>query len=122
MLDISKCTGEDKEIVEYMEKQFPEMTNEFKNVVLEQYVLFCKKQHLYGSDNISQGTNLQTQKNVDFSLMGIFFRVNDKIQRIKQMIFYNVKDTVGEDLEETFGDMSNYGIISRIILRGKWAK
>lgn len=77
---------------------------------------------LYGPTNISQGTDLTKPKDVDFSLKGLFFRVNDKIQRIKQMLFYNVKDSVGEDLEETFGDMSNYGVIGRIILRNKWGK
>lgn len=112
----------ESEIVTQMQKEYPEMTAEFQIIMMEQYVLFCKKQMLYGPTNISQGTDLSKQNDIDFSLKGLFFRVNDKIQRIKQMLFYNVKDSVGEDLEETFGDMSNYGVIGRIILRNKWGK
>ena len=47
-------------IVEQMEKEWPQMTNEFKRLQREQYELFCRKQHDYGPSNISVGTNLQT--------------------------------------------------------------
>ena len=32
-------------IVEQMEKEWPEMTDEFKRLQREQYELFCRKQH-----------------------------------------------------------------------------
>ena len=40
-------------IVEQMEKEWPQMTNEFKRLQREQYELFCRKQHDYGPSNIS---------------------------------------------------------------------
>ncbi len=123
MNEINKTVGtEIDDAVRLMEERYPEMTSEFKKITQEQYILFCQKQMLYGPTNISQGTDLSREEDKDFSLKGLYFRVNDKIQRIKTMLFFNVKDTVGEDLEETCGDMSNYGIIARIILRNKWGK
>ena len=35
-------------IVEQMEKEWSEMTDEFKRLQREQYELFCRKQHDYG--------------------------------------------------------------------------
>ena len=51
-------TGSKHPTVEQMEKEWPEMTNEFKRLQREQYELFCRKQHDYGPGNISVGTQL----------------------------------------------------------------
>ena len=51
-------------VVEQMEKEWPEMTTEFKRLQREQYELFLKKQHDYGPGNISVGTMLQTPDEV----------------------------------------------------------
>jgi len=108
--------------VQECETMYPEMTSEFKKILKEQYHLFCKKQLNYGPSNISGGTPLQTDDDVRFSLMGIFFRTNDKIQRIKQLVVLGKKDEVGESVEDTFHDLSVYSIIAQIVRRGKWGK
>ena len=51
-------------IVEQMEKEWPEMTGEFKRLQMEQYELFCRKQHDYGPGNISVGTQLSTDDEI----------------------------------------------------------
>ena len=51
-------------IVEQMEKEWPEMTKEFRRLQREQYELLLKKQHDYGPGNISVGTQLQTDEEV----------------------------------------------------------
>jgi len=66
-------------IVEQMEKEWPEMTGEFKRLQREQYELFCRKQHDYGPGNISVGTQLITEDEIKLSLTGLWFRVNDKV-------------------------------------------
>jgi hypothetical protein len=71
-------------VVEEMEKQWPEMTAEFKRIMFTQYELFCLKQSNYGPDNISVGSNLETEDEKKVSLTGLWFRMNDKIQRLKQ--------------------------------------
>ena len=48
---------EEHPIVEQMEKEWPEMTKEFRRLQREQYELFLKKQHDYGPGNIWWNTN-----------------------------------------------------------------
>ena len=119
----SYLTGDHGDIVTLMEQEWPEMTKEFKKLQREQYVLFLHKQHDYGPGNISVGTQLQTEEEVRLSLMGLFFRMNDKIQRVKTLLMNNrelaVKD---EPLEDAFLDVSNYGIMATIVKNGKWGK
>ena len=74
------------DIVKQMESEWPEMTSEFKRLQKEQYELFCHKQHDYGSGNISVGTLLETEEEVLMSLTGLWFRMNDKIQRLKNLL------------------------------------
>jgi hypothetical protein len=76
----------------------------------------------YGPGNIAVGTSLSTKEDIHLSLTGLFFRINDKIQRIKQLVVFNKPDVVGEAVEDTFQDLSVYGIIAQIVGRGKWAK
>ena len=113
---------DDAEIVERMEKQWPEMTDEFKRIMFTQYELFCKKQANYGPDNISVGSKLETEIERKISLTGLWFRMNDKINRLKQLVVLGKDDTVNEAIEDTFQDLSVYGIISQIVSNGKWGK
>ena len=110
------------EAVTECEKTYPQTTKEFKRILNEQYELFCKKQLNYGPENISVGTKLSTPDEVRVSLTGIWFRVNDKIQRLKQLVLLSKKDMVGESIEDSFVDMSVYGIIAQIVANGKWGK
>ena len=73
-------------IIKQMEKEWPEMTKEFKRLQREQYELFLHKQHDYGPGNISVGTQLQTEEEIHLSLTGLWFRMNDKIQRLKTLL------------------------------------
>jgi hypothetical protein len=109
-------------VVAEMEKKFPIMTTEFKRIQQMQYELFCAKQSNYGPDNISMGTTLERDDDRKLSLQGLFFRLNDKINRYKQMIMFNSKDAVGESLDDTFKDISVYGIIAQLVQSGKWGK
>jgi hypothetical protein len=109
-------------VVEEIEREYPEMTTEFKRIMFEQYELFCMKQSNYGPSNISVGTSLQTKDDIKLSLTGLWFRINDKIQRLKQLVVLNKEDNVGESIEDTFQDLSVYGIIAQLVSNGKWAK
>ena len=94
----------------------------FLNIMADQYVLFCKKQKNYGPSNISVGTNLTTKEDVKLSLTGLWFRVNDKVQRLKQLIILGHNDEVGESEQDTFQDLSVYGIIAQIVSAKVWGK
>ena len=110
------------EVVKQIEEQYPEMMNEYKKIMWEQYETFCLKQSNYGPGNIAVGTSLSTLEDIRLSLTGLFFRMNDKIQRIKQLIVFGKQDNVGEAVEDTFQDLSVYAIIAQLVNRGKWAK
>ena len=113
----------DLTVVEQMEFEWPQMTAEFQKIQREQYELFLHKQHDYGPGNISVGTQLQTEEEVKLSLTGLWFRMNDKIQRLKTLLMGDKKAAVnGEPMEDAYLDVSNYGIMATIVSRGKWGK
>ncbi len=110
-------------IVELLEKEWPEMTKEFRRLQVQQYELFLHKQHDYGPGNISVGTQLQTKEEIHLSLTGLWFRMNDKIQRLKNLLMSGRKNAVeNEPMEDAFLDVSNYGIMATIVKNGKWGK
>ena len=109
--------------VEYLEERYPEMTNEFKNIQRKQYALFCEKQHDYGPSNIAVGTSLGTEEEIKLSLTGLWFRMNDKIQRLKNMLMNNRENAVkDEPIEDAYLDVSNYGLMAMIVKKGRWGK
>ena len=115
--------NEDKTIVQQMEEEWPQMTAEFRRLQREQYELFLHKQHDYGPGNISVGSQLQTPEEVKLSLTGLWFRMNDKIQRLKTLLMGDREAAVnGEPMEDAFLDVSNYGIMATIVKNGKWGK
>ena len=99
---------------------YPNTTTEFKKIQEEMYETFCKKQRNYGPDNISVGSNLETDDEIKISLTGLWFRMNDKIQRLKQLVVLGQPDEVGENIQDTYEDMSVYGIIAQIVQKKKW--
>jgi hypothetical protein len=108
--------------IEFCEENYPQTTTEFKKIQAEMYETFCKKQRNYGPGNISVGSELKTPAEVKMSLTGLFFRMNDKINRIKQLVVLGQPDEVGESIQDTYEDLSVYGIIAQLVQRGKWAK
>jgi len=109
-------------VVEHVESLYPETTELFKKIQKEQYELFCLKQSNYGPDNISLGTDLVREEDRKMSQTGLWFRMNDKIQRLKQLIVLGNKDNVGESVVDTYQDLSVYGVICQIVKEGKWGK
>jgi len=106
-----------------LKQAYPEMIAEFKIIQKQQFDLFCKKQHDYGPGNISVGTQLQTKDEVKLSLTGLWFRMNDKIQRLKTMLLDGRVAAVNDEpMEDSYLDVSNYGIMATIVARGKWGK
>ena len=106
----------------YCETNYPQTCTEFKNIMEEQYLLFCQKQMNYGPSNIAVGTQLQTADDVKLSLTGLWFRVSDKVNRLKQLVIFNVSDQVGESIEDTYRDLSIYNIIAQIVVKKVWGK
>ena len=112
-----------KHPVDLLESEYPHMTGEFKRLQRMQYETFCRKQLDYGPGNISVGTDLKTEEDVKLSLTGLWFRMNDKLQRVKTLLMNNRETAVkDEPLEDAYLDVSNYGIMATIVKNGKWGK
>ena len=119
-IDMTK-KDEDLTAVEFIEKKYPVTSKEFKSLQDIQYRVFCEKQMDYGPSNISVGSNLETDADIKLSLTGLWFRMNDKIQRIKNILMNNRKVN-NESIADSYLDISNYGIMATIVKNGKWGK
>jgi len=105
------------------EKSYPELAKEFKNLQQEQYELFSRKMMDYGLGNIALGSTLEEEEDIQLSLTGIWLRCNDKINRLKNMLKRNGKNYVNDEpMIDSFIDISNYGIIAQLVMKGKWKK
>ena len=118
----SYLTGNSGDAVAYIETTYPEMAKEYRKICQEQYELFCMKQSNYGPSNIAVGTDLKSYDDVKLSLTGLWFRMNDKIQRLKNLLILGKRNVVDESIEDSFQDASNYGIIAQLVSRRKWGK
>ena len=108
--------------VGFIERQYPEPAKEFKRLQNEQYELFCKKQMDYGPSNIAMGTSLETDEEKRLSKIGLIVRINDKIQRLINLVVRNNRSAQNEPTIDAFKDLACYGIIAQIVEAGKWGK
>ena len=106
--------------IEFIEKHYPETSNEFKKIQAEQYEVFCKKQMDYGPNNIAMGTGLGSAINTKLATTALVIRINDKVQRLLNLVVSNDRDAQNEPVEDAFKDLSVYGIIAQIVRNGKW--
>ena len=104
-----------------LKEAYPEIAKAYERIQLEQYELFSKKMMDYGKGNISVGSNLETEDEVHVALTGLWFRMNDKIQRLKQLVLLKKDAKVQtESVVDTFQDLSIYGIIAQIVKNKQW--
>ena len=117
-------TGENtQKAVKDFENTYPTLAEAWKVTQQEQYELFAKKMMDYGLGNISLGTNLEEPEDINLSLTGIWLRCNDKINRLKNMLKRKGHNYVqNEPMIDSFIDISNYGIIAQLVMKGKWKK
>ena len=108
--------------ITYIEKTYPETAKEFQRLQFEQYHLFCKKQMDYGPSNIAMGTSLETDDEKRLSKIGLVVRINDKIQRLINLVIKNNREAQNEPTIDAFKDLACYGIIAQIVESGKWGK
>lgn len=107
--------------IQILRKEYPTIAEGYEQVMQEQFELFAKKHLDYGMGNVAAGTQLVNQEETDFALVGLWYRISDKVNRWKNMILSNRK-AQNESLIDTFQDLSNYGIISQIVQKGLWKK
>ena len=86
------------------------LSKEFIRVALADIQTFDRKQHDYGSRNIG-----------DFGEAGVLVRANDKMARLKNLHVRGAGPS-NESVEDSWKDLSVYGIIARLCRAGVWPK
>lgn len=77
---------------------------------LRDVLLLDRKQQDYGPRNIS-----------DFGVTGVLIRINDKVSRLKNLHGKGRRRKAqNESVRDSYQDLTNYGIIARMLLDGKW--
>lgn len=71
-------------------------------------LLFAQKQESYGIGNIDE-----------FGELGVLIRSNDKIRRLRQLI-YEKRTNDLESVEDTWKDLMGYGLIGWMVHKGVW--
>ena len=113
----------EKTVIQQMEEEYPEIAREYKKILKEQYELFAGKMLDYGLDNISMGTRLETQDEKKLSLTAVWIRMNDKMNRLKNLVLLGNKNPLdNEPTIDAWIDMVNYAVIAQIVSKGKWKK
>ena len=118
--EIKSSHDESTDAIKYIEEHYPETAKEFQKIQFEQYHTFCKKQMDYGPSNISMGTGVGGQVNKKLATTALVVRINDKIQRLLNLVVTHDRDAQNEPVEDAFKDLSVYGIIAQIVRNGKW--
>jgi DNA polymerase sigma len=103
------------------ELKYPVQTEGFREMLDKMYQLHLVKNQDYSPSNIN-GTGM----------IGLATRLWDKTVRIMNLLGFNIeaklisydaaREPKNESLEDTFVDLSNYGVIGRLMMLGKWGK
>lgn len=104
-----------QDVTEHMMKEYPTLMNSIKNHMNECFHLFAKKQMDYGLGNIAMNGNKR------LALLGISIRLNDKIQRMLNVLEKN-QQTNNESLKDTAQDICNYSAIFNAVMNDEWKK
>ena len=121
--EIMDAKHPDKAAIRVFEKEYPELSKEFKKIQKEMYEMFARKHMDYGLNNIALGGDIvNNSDDKQFSLTGLCIRLTDKISRLKNLLINGRSFVEGEGMQDTFIDIANYGIIGLLVGRDKWKK
>ena len=80
----AKVGNSAKLAIKVFEKEYPELSKEFKQIQKEMYEMFARKHMDYGLNNIALGGDIiNNSDDKQFSLTGLCIRLTDKISRLK---------------------------------------
>ena len=95
------------------------MAKKALKVKIENIILFDKKQSDYGSKNIAAWDKK------DLNILGVGFRLNDKLQRLMNLTWKRVEAKESSEVEnepmlDTAKDIENYGTILELLETDEW--
>ena len=95
------------------------MAKKALKVKIENIILFDRKQSDYGSKNIAAWDKK------DLNILGVGFRLNDKLQRLMNLTWKRVEAKESSEVEnepmlDTAKDIENYGTILELLESDEW--
>jgi hypothetical protein len=115
--------GEKMNVVSDFEYKYPNLSKYFLELQSQQYKLFAEKMLSYGIDNIAMGTQLENPDDIKLSLTAIWIRMNDKMNRLKNLVLKGNKNPLkDESVMDSWKDLVNYSLIAQLVSEGWWKK
>jgi hypothetical protein len=114
-VDALENTQEEPDYTDIMLKEFPTLMNSVMTHFNVCFKLMARKQRMYGLGNISMNGNTRLAK------LGIGIRLNDKVQRLLNMLDKDLDDNM-ESIMDTAQDITNYGAILNAVCKDEWRK
>ena len=106
-----------------VEAEYPQTCQLLRDLLEEEYKLFINKQYDYGPTNISVGQDLSKPDGQHVAKAGLVFRVNDKVQRLINLIIKKrTAEAANEPIQDAWKDSSLYCKIAQIVDNGVWGK
>lgn len=104
-----------------LRQKHPTIADRYEELLKKMSAIFGEKSVRYGIGNITNGGSLDKDEDVHFMLLGLWFRMQDKLNRLKEII-RNPELSAGTDesVTDTLSDLANYAIIAHIVSDRKW--
>ena len=95
-----------------------ESIEEFRQSGIEVYEelsrVLVSKQLDYGPGNINNAPG--------GAMNGILVRMNDKMERLKNLTYHSEVDPQNESIHDSLVDIANYAVIAMMVRNGSWPK
>ena len=105
-----------------IESKYPETCDGFQEITRNMYDLFKRKQADYWPSNIGMGKDkIETDADVERSMIGLSVRMNDKIQRLLNLVL-DRKDPQNESIDDNLIDIANYAVMALLVRGKEWGK
>lgn len=82
------------------------------NIYLTLEDILIKKQLDYGPGNINNAPG--------GALNGVLVRMNDKMERLKHLVYQLDGEPQNESIDDSFLDIANYAVIAMMVRQGSW--
>ena len=105
-----------------IEDKYPQTCDGFQEITRNMYELFKKKQADYGPTTIGMGKDkIETDADVEKSMIGLSVRMNDKIQRLLNLVL-DRRDPQNESIDDNLIDIANYAVMALLVRGKEWGK
>ena len=89
---------------------------QFKDNAAEKYgdleSILISKQLDYGPGNINNAPG--------GAMNGVLVRMNDKMERLKNLIYHTEGEPLNESIDDSLIDIANYAVIAMMVRSGTW--